>query len=300
MFRSLLGYTVKPPSHEDSEKELAEVLDLFSKHSLYLEESEKREFKNEYDRLQHEIRLYNAVKSAEKPKNVDMVLTDSRALKCKVKKTIVAAVGTRAAAPMSAGEDSLEEVQATPPLAPPAIDPSQPTSDHPVDPPSVATNASLHTPTSTSSTNNEGRLEPQSNPSVKADRSLPERHPIRAQMNSRQAASLLRSGISYQVDSMIMDGANVRLPTANIDSPGSTGATIISHGPQVAQRVPQPARPRRATRRRTQQQPGSFLSGGYVSNGSIICSNSRVEGATLNVNSTNSSGAVIHRFRRPA
>jgi hypothetical protein len=50
MFRSLLGYTVKPPSHEDSEKELAEVLDLFSKHSLYLEESEKRELKNEYDR----------------------------------------------------------------------------------------------------------------------------------------------------------------------------------------------------------------------------------------------------------
>ena len=50
MFRSLLGYTVKPPSHEDAEKELAEVLDLFSKYSLYLEESEKSEFKNEYDR----------------------------------------------------------------------------------------------------------------------------------------------------------------------------------------------------------------------------------------------------------
>lgn len=40
-------------------------------------------------RLQHEIRLYNAMKSAAKRRNVDKVLRDSRALKCEVKVTIM-------------------------------------------------------------------------------------------------------------------------------------------------------------------------------------------------------------------
>jgi hypothetical protein len=129
------------------------------------------------------------------------------------------------------------------------------------------------------------------------------------QVTLRQAVSLIRAGVSHQVDSMIMEGATVNFPTANIDSPGSTGASTISehcyvaalitsiiaitsYKPPTAQRVPQPARPRRAASKRIQQ-PGNrgFLSGAYVSNGSIICDNSRVMGATLNINSTNSSGA---------
>ena len=37
-------------NHEDAEKELAEVMDLYSKYLLYLAESEKSELENECDR----------------------------------------------------------------------------------------------------------------------------------------------------------------------------------------------------------------------------------------------------------
>jgi hypothetical protein len=129
--------------------------------------------------------------------------------------------------------------------------------------------------------------------------------------NLKQAIPQVTSGMSHEVDSMVMMGASAECPTMNIDSPGCTGAStkfvhsfltalttstteIIPHGPQVAQQVLQPARPRRAVGRRAQQQPRNFLKGNYSSNGSMILCGSSVMGATLNVNATNCSGAGKH------
>ena len=51
MLQSLLRFTTKPLlSYEDAEKELTEIIDLFSKYQLYLAETEKSEFRNEHDR----------------------------------------------------------------------------------------------------------------------------------------------------------------------------------------------------------------------------------------------------------
>jgi hypothetical protein len=100
MFRSLLRFPTKPHrhDHQDAEKELVEVTDLFS----HLVETDKTEFKNEFDRyvfhvesflfiddifcrLQREIRLSKAGKSTAR----NIILDDCRALKCKVKVTIM-------------------------------------------------------------------------------------------------------------------------------------------------------------------------------------------------------------------
>jgi len=105
MFRSLFRLPTKSRGHEDAEKELVEVMDLFSKYPSHLAESDKTEFKNEHDRhvlyielslfiydiiyrLQREIQVYKAGKSTSKLRNVDIILDDCRALKCKVKVTI--------------------------------------------------------------------------------------------------------------------------------------------------------------------------------------------------------------------
>jgi hypothetical protein len=104
MFRSLLGFPSKPRSYEDAEKELVEVMDLFCDYPLLLVETDKTQFKNEYDRyvfnvesfvfiddifcrLQHEICLYKAGEPTAKLRNVHIILEDCRALKCKVKVT---------------------------------------------------------------------------------------------------------------------------------------------------------------------------------------------------------------------
>jgi hypothetical protein len=96
MFRSLLRFPTKPHGHQDAEKELVEVMDLFS----HLVETDKTEFKNEYDRhvfyvesfifiddifcrLQREIRFCKAGKSTAR----NIILDDCRALKRKVKVT---------------------------------------------------------------------------------------------------------------------------------------------------------------------------------------------------------------------
>jgi hypothetical protein len=123
-------------------------------------------------RLQHEIRLYNAMKSAAKRRNVDKVLRDSRALKCEVKVTImlpslsqscthidlqktinerrIAAVRAGVSVSTSAGEDyrnAPQEVNIASPLVLPAGDPSQTTSSgHPNETLNTATNTSLPTP----------------------------------------------------------------------------------------------------------------------------------------------------------
>jgi hypothetical protein len=108
-----------------------------------------------------------------------------------------------------------------------------------------------------------------------------------------------------------MMGTSAECPTLNIDSTDCGGASenldhcfltalttstieILSHGPQVAQQVPQPARPSRAVGRRAQQQPCNFMKGNYSSNSSMILCGSNVKGATLNINATNSSGAGKH------
>jgi len=301
MLRSLFGLIIKPHNHEDAEKELAEVVYLCSEYPSYLAESEKSEFENERDRLQREIHL-----SVAKPRNADVILKDCRALKCKVEKIIddraMAGVRARVPASTSAGADyrnTPQDMEVISHSALPAGDPSQITSSQPGsdEPLNIATNTSLPSPPAGApcTDNHETQSDPILSPN-------PESRPIRpAQVNLRQAVSLIKSGTSYQVDSMIFESATARFPTANINSSGCTGATITSHGTQGTQHVPQPqrvlqpARPRRATSRRIQQQPGNFLSGAYISSGSIICDNSRVMGATLNVNSVNSSGAVFYR-----
>ncbi|OJA12841.1 hypothetical protein AZE42_13085 [Rhizopogon vesiculosus] len=283
MLRLLLGLMIKPHNHEDAEKELAEIMYLCSEYPLYLAESEKSEFENELA----------------KPRNADVILKDCRALRCKVEKIVddrtMAGVGAGVPAPTSAGADDRntpQDMEVISHSALPAGDPSQITSSQPGsdEPLNIATNTSLPSPPAGAprTDNHEAQSDPISNTN-------PESRPIRpAQVNLRQAVSLMRSGISYQVHSMIFEGATARFPTANINSSSCTGAIIISHGTQGTQRVPQSARSRRATSRRIRQQPGNFLSGAYVSNGSIICDNSRVMGATLNVNSVNSSGAGEH------
>ncbi|KAG1725263.1 uncharacterized protein EDB91DRAFT_1168925 [Suillus paluster] len=319
MLRSLLGFTTKPHGHGDAEKELAEVIDLLSKYPRCLAEIDKSEFKSEYDRLQREMCLYKAGGSTANPRNADIILNDCRALKCKVKKTIddrtAAAVRAEISAPTGAGDAhriAPQESKTPSPLAP-ARDASHIKPSNSNQPPKVETKTSLPTISAKTLTTAKACLEPQ--PSVLASTNprdgLPKiGHRIPVQVNLRQAFSQVTSGISYEVDSMVMVGASVRCPTLNIDSPDSTGAStdfdhfslkalttsttaIISHGPQVVQQAPQPARPRRATGRRARQQPGNFMgfvNGAYASHGSIICQNSSVMGATLNVNTRNSSG----------
>lgn len=50
MFRSLFGFPTKPRGHKDAEKELVEVMELFSKYPSFLAETDKTEFKNECER----------------------------------------------------------------------------------------------------------------------------------------------------------------------------------------------------------------------------------------------------------
>ncbi|KAG0696946.1 hypothetical protein DFH29DRAFT_948707 [Suillus ampliporus] len=321
MLRSILGFTTKSHAHEDAEKELTEVIGLFSKYPLYLAETDKSEFKNECDRLQHELRLYKAGESKAKLRNVDIILNDCRALKCKVKKMIddrtAAAVRAEISPPMAGAGDghriASQEPKIPSPLAP-ARDALQIKSSNSNQPPNVATRTSLPTTSTRMLATDKARLEPQSGvPSTNPRAGLPKvGHPSRipVQVNLRQAFSQVQSGISHEVDSMVMVGASAKCPTLNIDSPGSIGAStnfdhlswkaltnsttaIISHGPQVAQPqlAPQPARPQRAAGRRAQQQPGNFMNGAYVSHGSMIFRNSSVMGPTLNVNARNSSGA---------
>ncbi|KAG1735992.1 hypothetical protein EDB19DRAFT_2040445 [Suillus lakei] len=295
MLRSLLGFPTKPHGHEDAEKELTEVMDLFSKYP-HLVETDKNEFKNEYDRLQREIRLYKAGESTAQLRNVDIMLDDCRALKCRVKKTIndrrVALVRGEGSA--STGIGGLGGHQKLNP--PPARDALETKSSHSNQPPNVKTRVSLPSTSAGTSAIDKTHSEPQSGvPSDNPRSGLPQSHSIPVHANLKQAISQLTSGISREEDSMVMMGTNAKCPTLNIDSPDCTGAKILSHGPQVAQQVPQPARPWRAVGRRAQQQPRNFLNGSYSSNGSMILCNSNVMGATLNFNAKNSSGAVFHR-----
>ncbi|KAG2745896.1 hypothetical protein P692DRAFT_20858275 [Suillus brevipes Sb2] len=292
MFRSLLRFTTKPHrhDHQDAEKELVEVTDLFS----HLVETDKTEFKNEYDRLQREIRLSKAGKSTAR----NIILDDCRALKCKVKKTIddhrVACKKEEVSAPVGVG--GLGDYQE--PNTPPTNDASKTKSSHSNQPPNVKVIASLPTTSASTSAADKTPFKPQpgvASVTVKPRSGLPQSHHIPVYANLKQAIPQVTSGMSYEVDSMVMMGASAECPTMNIDSPGCTGAKIIPHGPQVAQQVLQPARPRRAVGRRAQQQPRNFLKGNYSSNGSMILCGSSVVGATLNVNATNCSGAVIHR-----
>ncbi|KAG1844317.1 hypothetical protein DFJ58DRAFT_802771 [Suillus subalutaceus] len=301
MFRSLLKFPTKHRGHEDAEKELVEVMDLFSEYPLHLSETDKTEFKDEHDRLQREIRL-----------NVDIISDDCRALKGKVKKTIddrrVAYVRREVSVPTGVG--GLGGHQKLNPS--PARVALETNSSHSDQPPDVKTIASLSTTLAGTLPTDKTRFKPQSGvPSVNPRSGLPQSHHIPTHANLKQAISQVTSGISSEVDSMVMVGTTAKCPTLNIDSPDCTGAStnfdqcfltrlttstteILSHGPQIAQQVPQPARPRRAVGRRAQQQPRNFMQGNYSSNSSMILCGSNVTGATLNINSTNSSGAVFH------
>ncbi|KAG1863836.1 hypothetical protein F4604DRAFT_1957177 [Suillus subluteus] len=295
MFRSLLKFPTKHRGHEDAEKELVEVMDLFSEYPLHLSETDKTEFKDEHDRLQREIRLYKAGESTAKPRNVDIISDDCRALKCKVKKTIddrrVAYVRREVSVPTGVGGLGGHQ-KLNPPLARDALETKSSYLDQP---PDVKTIASLSTTLAGTLPTDKTRFKPQSGvPSVNPRSGLPQSHHIPAHANLKQAISQVTSGISSEVDSMVMVGTTAKCPTLNIDSPDCTGAKILSHGPQIAQQVPQPARPRRAVGRRAQQQPRNFMQGNYSSNSSMILCGSNVTGATLNINSTNSSGAVFH------
>ncbi|KAG2338898.1 hypothetical protein BDR05DRAFT_1062477 [Suillus weaverae] len=291
MFRSLFRFSTKPRGHEDAEKELVEVMDLFSKYPSHLVETDKNEFKNEYERLQREIRLYKAGESTAKLRDVDIMLDDCRALKCKVKKTIDdRRVASGVSAPTGVG--GLGGHQKS---NPPARDALETKSSHSNQPPNVKTIPSFPT-TSASTLATEKRFKPQSEgvPSVNPRSGLPQSQHISVPANLKQAISQVTSGISCEVDSMVMIGTSAKGPTLNIDSPDCTGAKFLSHGPQVAQQAPQPARPRRAIGRRAQQQPRNFMRGNYSSNSSMILCGSSVMGATLNINARNSSGAVFH------
>ncbi|KAG1772590.1 hypothetical protein EV702DRAFT_1133416 [Suillus placidus] len=295
MFRSLLRFPTKPHGHEDAEKELVKVMDLFSKYPSHLVETDKTEFKNEYERLQREIRLYKAGESTAKLRNVDIMLDDCRALKCKVKKTIddrrVASVRGEVSAPTGVGGLGGHQK-----LNPPARDALETKSSHSNQPPNVKTIPSFPTTSASTLVTDKTRFKPQSEgvPSVKPRSGLPQSQHIPVSANLKQAISQVTSGTSCEVDSMVMMGTNAKCPTMNIDSPDCAGAKILSHGPQVAQQVPQPARPRRAVGRRPRQQPRNFMKGNYSSNSSMILCGSSVMGATLNINARNSSGAVFH------
>ncbi|KAG2135807.1 hypothetical protein DEU56DRAFT_901706 [Suillus clintonianus] len=295
MLRSLLGLTTKPHNHEDAEKELAEVMDLFSKYPLYLVETDK----NEYERLQGEIRLYKAGKSTAKVAKL-RILNDCRALKCRVEKTVndrtVTAGGEVSA---SIGVGGLGGHQKLNP--PPATDSVGTRPSHSNQPPKVETRASLSTTSAGTLAADKTHFKPQSGvPSLNPRSSLPQTPRMPGHANLKQAIPQVTSGMSYEVDSMVMTGTSAKCPTLNIDSSDCTGAKIISHGPQVSPQVPLPALPRRAVGRRAQRQPRNFMAnGGYTCNGSMILCGSSVMGATLNVNATNSSGAVFHRGAHP-
>lgn len=263
-------------------------MDLFS----HLVETDKTEFKNEYDRLQREIRLSKAGKSTAR----NIILDDCRAFKCKVKKTIDDRRVTYKKEEVSAPAGGLEGHQE--PNPPPTNDASKTKSSNSNQPLNVKIIASLPTTSAGTPAADKTPFKPQpgvASVTVKPRSGLPQSHHIPVHANLKQAIPQVTSGMSYEVDSMVMMGASAECPTMNIDSPGCTGAKIIPHVPQVAQQVLQPARPRRAVGRRAQQQPRNFLKGNYSSNGSMILCGSSVLGATLNVNATNCSGAVIHR-----
>lgn len=296
MFRSLFRLPTKSRGHEDAEKELVEVMDLFSKYPSHLAESDKTEFKNEHDRLQREIQVYKAGKSTAKLRNVDIILDDCRALKCKVKKTIDDRRGAsvKGEVPVSTSVGVIGGHQKSNPS--PARDASETKSSHSDQLPTVKIVASLPTTSASTLVADKTRFKPQSGvPSVNPRSGIPQSHNIPAHANLKQAISQVTSGISCQVDSIVMMGTSAECPTLNIDSTDCGGAKILSHGPQVAQQVPQPARPSRAVGRRAQQQPCNFMKGNYSSNSSMILCGSNVKGATLNINATNSSGAVFHR-----
>lgn len=329
MFRSLLRFPAKPRGHKDAEKELVEVMELFSKYPSYLAETQT-EFKNEYERLQREIQLYKIEKSTAKLRNADMILDDCRALKRKVQETIddrrVASAIGEVSAPTGVVGRGHEKLN-----PPPARDAPVTESSHSNEPPNVKTIGSLPTTSTDTSATDEIRFKPQSGvPSVNPGSGLPQSYHIPVHANSTQAISQVMSGvscavdptrvisqvtsgishavdstqaisqvtsgISCAVDSMIMVGTIAEYPTMNVDSPDCSGAKILSHEPQAAQQVPQPARSPRAVGRRAQQQPRRFVNNANIScNSSMILSGSSVRGATLNVNARNCSGAVFSR-----
>ncbi|KAG1827808.1 hypothetical protein EV424DRAFT_1537189 [Suillus variegatus] len=345
MFRSLFGFPTKPRGHKDAEKELVEVMELFSKYPSFLAETDKTEFKNECERLQSEIQLYKIEKSKVKLRNADMILDDCRALKRKVQETIdnrrVASVIGEVSAPTGVVGRGHERLN-----PPPARDASATESSHSNEPPNVKTIGSLPTTSADASATDKTRFKPQSGvPSVNPGSGLPQSNHIPVHANSTQAisqvtsgiscavdptraisqvtsgisyvvdstqaSSQVTSGISRAVDSMIMEGTTAEYPTMNVDSPDCSGAStnfdhsfltalttstteILSHRPQAAQQVPQPARPPRAAGRRAQQQPRRFANANISCNSSMILSGSSVRGATLNVNARNCSGAGKH------
>ncbi|KAG2148696.1 uncharacterized protein EDB93DRAFT_1144322 [Suillus bovinus] len=265
MFRSLLRFPTKPRSHEDAEKELAEVMDLFSKYPSYLVETDKTEFRNEYERLQREIQSHKARESTAKLRNADMILEDCRALKSKVTVAIV-----RGEVPAPTGIGAGHE-KSNPP---PARDVSETKSYHSNQPPNIKTIASL--PTTGTSAIDKTPFKPQSGvPSVNTRASLPQSHHLPVHANLKQAISQVTSGISREVDSIVMVGTSAKCPTLNIDSQDCTGASVRNSNPIT------------------------FMNVNYSSNSSIILRNSNAMGATLNINATNSSGAVFHRGDHP-
>lgn len=292
MFQSLLRFPTKPRGIKDAEKELVEVMDLFSEYPVHLVETDKNEFKSEYDRLKREIGSYKAGDPTAKL-NVDIILDDCKALKCKVKRAISDYARGEVLAP-TASVGGLEGHQTSNP--PPVRDALETKSSHLDQPPSVKTIASLPATSADILATDETRFKPQSaGPSNNPRSGLPQNDHIPVHSNLKQAISQVTSGIPCVVDSIEIVGSNVKCPTLNIDSPDCTGAKILSDGPQVTQQVPQPVRPRRAVGRRAQQQPRNFMNTTYSSNSSIIMRGSNVMGATLNVGSTHCSGAVFHR-----
>lgn len=291
MFRSLLKFPTKSRGHKDAEKKLVEVKDLFTEYP-HLAETDKNEFKNEYDRLEREIRSYKAGESTAKLWKVDMILDDCKALKCKVQKAISDSARGEVSAP-AASVGGLEGHQTSNP--PPVRDALETKSNHLDQPPSVKTIAPLPATSAGTLATDKAPFKPQSAvPSINPRSDLPQDHHIPVHANWKQAISRVTSGIPCIVDSMEIVGSDVKCPTLNIDSPDCTGAKILSHGPQVTQQVPQPVRPRRAVGRRAQQQPRNFMNTNYSSSNSIIMRGSNVMGATLNIESKNSSGAVFH------
>ncbi|KAG2101347.1 uncharacterized protein F5147DRAFT_315465 [Suillus discolor] len=325
MFRSLLRFPTKSRGHKDAEKdaekELVEVMELFSKYPSYLAETEKTEFKNEYERLQREIQLYKIEKSAAKLRNADMILDDCSALKDKVAKTIRhrrLAFAREVSAPTGVVGRGHEKLN-----PPPAGDASATESNHSNGPSNIKIIGSLPTTSADTSATDMTRFKPQSGvPSVNPGSGLPQSYHIPVHANSTQAISQVTSGISCAVDStqaisrvtsgmsyavdstqaispriscavdsMIMVGTSAEYPTMNVDSPGCFGAKILSDGLQAAQQVPQPARSPRAVGRRAQQRPSRFANANISCNSSMILSGSSVVGATLNVNARNCSGA---------
>lgn len=96
------------------------------------------------------------------------------------------------------------------------------------------------------------------------------------------------------VDSPDCSGASTNFDHSFLTALTTSTTEILSHRPQAAQQVPQPARPPRAAGRRAQQQPRRFANANISCNSSMILSGSSVRGATLNVNARNCSGAGKH------